>query len=318
MKTIFTLILMLYLGPLSAQSPSPGVITTDIDNFWDAHDRFKLATDSLQQADILQRYYLDRASPGLRAFMEVKGYTLADYLRLLRAYPRFWQSIRQGSIEVSAMEKSMAPQLKRLKELYPALRPASIYFTIGAMRSGGTTQGDKVLIGAELVSGNPATDISEFPPRTMQWLKGYFATIPAKNLVLLNVHEYVHTQQKTGAKTLLAQSIYEGACDFLAELVTGKTMPLPYMDYGPKNLVQLKTEFRDQMKDTNWDRWLYNSNAPGQRPGDLGYYIGYAICRDYYKKARDKKLAVAQMIELDYGNGAAVDNFLAKSGFFGN
>ncbi|SEL79552.1 hypothetical protein SAMN05421740_11076 [Parapedobacter koreensis] len=47
-----------------------------------------------------------------------------------------------------------------------------------------------------------------------------------------------------------------------------------------------------------------------QTMGDLGYFMGYAICKSYYEKAHDKKLAIKAIIELDYADLAATKQFL--------
>jgi hypothetical protein len=48
----------------------------------------------------------------------------------------------------------------------------------------------------------------------------------------------------------------------------------------------------------------------------LGYYIGYEICKSYYAKSKDKKKAIAEIINLDYSDENAVLAFVEKSGFF--
>jgi hypothetical protein len=85
-----------------------------------------------------------------------------------------------------------------------------------------------VLIGAELVAGTRETDISEFTGGMHAFLERYFASRPSANLVPLNVHEYVHTQQRGIGQTVLARAIREGSADFVTELVTGRRMPLGY------------------------------------------------------------------------------------------
>ncbi len=185
------------------------------------------------------------------------------------------------------------------------------------MTSGGTTQGDKVLIGTELALGDPGVDISELPERTHRWLEGYFATRPADMLTLLNVHEYVHTQQKGPGPTLLAQSLYEGAADFVAERVAGKLPPLPYVQYGPGHLAAIKARFAREMDASDYGSWLYNSNGDSVfGVGDLGYFVGYAICKAYYERAADKREAIREIIELDYTDALAAKAFLDASGFY--
>ncbi|WP_316738027.1 DUF2268 domain-containing putative Zn-dependent protease [Pedobacter aquatilis] len=299
-----------------AQQPKQTIVTTDIDNFWLTFDELKTTTDSLKQLDILQTKYVDKGTPGLKAFMEAKGYTTVAWLDCIRKYPKYWASIRAKTYKVKSLSTQFNPYLKKFKKLYPELKPASIYFCIGAMRSGGTTQGDKVLIGAELATGDLDVDISELPQNTKNWLNTYFGTNPFKDIVLLNMHEYVHTQEKRNGNTLLAQCVFEGTADFVAELITGKVPSMPYMSYGKTNHDLLKKKFKAEMFLPEFSGWLYNGNSNQFGVGDLGYYMGYSICKDYYDKAENKQAAIKELIELDYGNDEVVESFLKKTNYF--
>jgi len=89
-----------------------------------------------------------------------------------------------------------------------------MYFTIGGLRSGGTTSDSMVLIGAEIAMGDSTTDVSEMPNK---WLKNVFAHQRPDNIVPLNIHEYIHTQQPShGGDYLLSQTIIEGGCMLMA------------------------------------------------------------------------------------------------------
>ncbi len=309
-------LMILALPGLGWSDETPEVESSDIDRFWAAYDRIVATPDDAERQRILDQVFLAPGTPGLKAFMQAKGYDAACYLDAIRRYPKFWASVRAGTLALKSRGGEFAPGIARFRALYPALRPAGIYFTIGCLRSGGTTLGDKVLIGAELAGGGPRTDVSELPERMSRALGGYFRSEPGKQLVLLNMHEYVHTQQRGPGPHLLAQAMYEGAADFVAERITGQVPALPYMDYGPRNEAALKREFRTRMHDPDWSGWLYNGPGNAHGVGDLGYYIGYAIMRDYYGRAPDKPRALAEIIELDYRDGAAVEAFLERSGFY--
>lgn len=59
-------------------------------------------------------------------------------------------------------------------------------------------------------------------------------------------------------------------------------------------------------------RWLYNqgtSSATPQRPGDLGYFIGYRIVQAYYAQQTDKAAALRDIIGI-----RNADDFLPRSG----
>ncbi|MDN3587785.1 DUF2268 domain-containing putative Zn-dependent protease [Pedobacter aquatilis] len=317
MRHLFTLLISCLLTIQAiAQQSKQTIVTTDIDNFWFAFDEIKSTTDSLKQLDILQKQYVDKGTPGLKAFMEAKDYTTAAWLNCIRKYPKYWASIRPKTYKVKSLSTQFNPYLKKFKKLYPELKPASIYFCIGAMRSGGTTQGDKVLIGAELATGDLDVDISELPQNTKNWLKTYFGSNPFKDIVLLNMHEYVHTQEKSNGNTLLAQCIFEGTADFVAELITGKVPSMPYMTYGKTNHEMLKNKFKTEMFVNEFSGWLYNGTSSEFGVGDLGYYIGYSICKNYYDKAENKKAVIKELIELDYGNNEVVEDFLKKTNYF--
>src|SRR5476649_1658089 len=143
---------------------APRVVTADIDTFWAAYDSARSTSDSLAQLRIIQTRYIDRGTPGVAAFMAAKGYTAESWVGAIRRYPKFWASIRPNTYEAKQSATKLEPYIARLRALYPALRPATIYITVGALASGGTTLDSAVLIGAEF-TGTPETDITEFEPR---------------------------------------------------------------------------------------------------------------------------------------------------------
>ncbi len=305
--------------PAPAHQPSStqiAIVTEDIGRFWEAYDAVRRTDDSAQQLGLLQTLYLDRGTPGLHAFMEAKGYTAGTYVDAIRAYPKYWDSVRPKTGNVQASLGRVAAYLDRFRQLYPGLKPASVYFEIGALRSAGTTLEDKVLIGAEMAMGDPTVDTSQMPQGLQRFLSGYFASKPADSLDLLIVHEAVHTQERGDRKNLLSQAIYEGVADFVAEQVTGRMPDLPYVTYGPKNDAQIRTAFVRDMHANDYSGWLYNGtdNAFGVR--DLGYYVGYTICARYYARSPDKRRAIREMIELDFADPVAVEAFANRSGYF--
>ena len=50
----------------------------------------------------------------------------------------------------------------------------------------------------------------------------------------------------------------------------------------------------------SFDNWLYNGEESKKRPADLGYYIGYEICKAYYENSKDKPKALIEIIELNW------------------
>ncbi|GHH56376.1 hypothetical protein [[Pseudomonas] boreopolis] len=299
------------------ETATVGVVDSDIALFWQVYDRVRAEPERDRQLQLLQHGYLDQGSPGLAAFAQAKGYDAAAYVDAIRAYPRYWDSIRPRTGLVAPVVGRVERHLRRLRQLYPGLRDASIYLEVGALRSAGTTLDDKVLIGVELAAGDGTVDTSQMPERLQRFFAGYFASRPLDNLDLLLVHEAVHTQQRGARGSLLAQAVYEGVADFVAEQVTGRLPELDYVRYGPAHDAAIRAAFRKDMAGNDYSGWLYNDadNPFGTR--DLGYYVGYAICAGYYRASADRAAAIRTMIELDLADAAAVQRFVDASGYFG-
>jgi hypothetical protein len=309
--TAFTF-LNLFIAAVGQDNKNQKVFTSDIDNFWRAYDSCRTTNDSLKQLHYIQTLYIDKGTEGLKAFMEVRDYTADLWVSLIRQYPKFWLSIRPNTLAVKSKAKEIEQSIEKLKKIYPKLKEAKMYFTVGGLRSGGTTMTDMVLIGTEIATGNATTDVSEFPNK---WLEGVFKSQQSNIIVPLNIHEYVHTQQKGQTQNLLGQAIKEGACDFVTELVMGKPLQNNYLIYGKQHEAELKELFKLDMFRPAYSNWLYNGSTI-KTMADLGYFMGYAICKAYYNHSPDKKRAVKDIIELDYSNTTAVENFLAKSKYY--
>ncbi|RAJ88183.1 hypothetical protein CLV59_101950 [Chitinophaga dinghuensis] len=313
-KSICLLLSVFTVTTAFSQGKSP-IVTTDIPLFWNAYDAVTATTDSSRQAALLQTMYFDKGSAGLKAMMEARRYTVKDYMNAIRRYPEFWKTIRPNMMKVDKYAAEIQKGITAFKKIYPA-KPASIYFTVGAMRSNGTTQADKVLIGAEIAMADSSVVTTEFPDQ-LGYLKTFFSSNPIKDLPFLNIHEYVHTQQKsTIGELLLTQCVIEGVAEFVAVKAMGIPSPNPPIAFGKANDIALKEAFSKCMFSPFTDNWLYNNakNAFGMR--DLGYYMGYAICEKYYEQAKDKKAAIKSMIELDYNNESLLYQFVDSTHYF--
>jgi len=313
-KFICTIFLCFIITAISLEQSSAQqkVFTKDIDNFWTAYDSIRTTKDSLKQIHFIQTLYIDKGTPGLKAFIDARDYSAQLYVELINKYPKFWNSIRPNTLTVKSKAKEIENSIQKLRSIYPELKNANIYFTIGGLRSGGTTTDDMVLIGTEIATGNASTDVSQLPDK---WLAGVFKETSIDNIVTLNVHEYIHTQQNGESENLLAQAIKEGSCDFISELVTGKPLQRDYIKYGKQHENELKGKFKQGMFSTAYSRWLYNG-AKADSVADLGYFMGYEICKSYYNNAKDKKQAVKDIIELKYSDATGVETFLKKSKYY--
>jgi hypothetical protein len=307
------LILFMFAGPsgLFGQDTT-NVFTSDIDNFWIAFDSVQSIQEKDQQVQIMQSLYVDKGTPGLRSFMQLRKFDAGKLVESIHKYPKFWRSIRENTLKVSPLVPDIEKYVGAFRLLYPEMRKASIYFTITPARAAGVAIDSTALIGTEIAMGNRYTDVSEFPDKR---LANFFKPRETNNIVPVAIHEYVHTQQRTEGKVLLGQCIYEGACDFITELVLGAPLTHAYLSYGKKHRQQLKKAFKKELFTEDFSNWLYNGNKTTTM-GDLGYYMGYAICKAYYRHAKDKKQAIKEIITLDYADLSAIKAFLAASRYY--
>jgi len=183
------------------------------------------------------------------------------------------------------------------------------------MRTNGTTRDSSVLIGSELAMADDQTDISEFSGRSREWLETYFGANPIDGLVLLNVHEYVHTQQNPIAQNLLYQVVYEGIAEFASVKAMNVPSDAPAIEFG-KNNPGVRELFEREMFHEKTYEWMWSSAPNDFGVRDLGYYIGYAIAEIFYENSEDKLAAIETLIELDYSNQAAIDQFIDETHFF--
>ena len=307
------IILFTFLLQFTFAQKSSKIYTSDIDNFWIAYDSINKVNDYQQKLKIINKLYIDKGTKGLHKLMEMRYYTDSIYVDAITDYPKFFNSIRENTLSIKKKEKELNKGIKSFKKLYPELKDAEMYFTIGGLRTGGTVSGNMVLVGAEVAMGNPATDVSEFEN---DFYENTFKNQSNDRLIFLNLHEYVHTQQKGYTNVLvLTQAIREGACDFMTELILKSPLNTSYSKYGRSNLDELKVQFKKEMFSSDLSNWFYNGLKMGDK-ADLGYYIGYEIAKSYYQNAKNKKQAIKDIIELNYHDEAKVEEFLRKSKFY--
>mgnify|MGYP006140385067 CR=1 FL=1 len=311
-KRILIVLCLLTLGGNLYAQKQTFISTTDIDHFWTAYDAIQQAKDFSEKIFIINEQYINKGSKGLKAFMEVRQYNDTLWVELIDKLPKFWNSIRANTLNIKHKTAELEKAIIKLKDIYPELKPAEMYFTIGGLRSAGTVKDNMVLVGAEIATGNASIDVSEF---TNNWLKNVFQGQSLDNIVSLNIHEYIHTQQKPNGSSLLSQVIREGSCDFIAELSIQKPLQTKYLSYGKANALSIKELFKKEMFLSDYTNWLYNGSQRSE-DADLGYYVGYEICKAYYQQAKNKTQAIKDIIELDFSNVQDVELFLERSGFY--
>ena len=304
-KIISTLIILTFLNQASAQK----IFTSDINNFWTAYDSIQKVENS--KSEILENLFLSKKTEGLNAFMQIKNFDNDDYLKAFEKYPKFWNSIRPNTLIDAKRIQTINKALTKLKKLYPNNSKGNIYYTIGTLKSGGTTNNEDLLVGIEKIVGNENTIVSEFENENLQKM---FQFSKITTIEQVTIHEFIHTFQKDGEINVLSKAIKEGSCDFVAELILDKKFNSHYIDFGFKNYEQVKSQFKSEMFSQNFGNWFFNSNA--SKNPDLGYFVGYVISKKYYENSKDKKKAIKDIIELDFNSEPDIVQFLDRSKYF--
>ncbi len=311
-----TLMLVVLLVSCDFTRQPENIVTTDIDNFWMAYDAVITTKDSTKQQAYLKELFLEKGTPGLEAIMQARRYTPQSYLDAINNHPLFWESMRENMEKAKDLGGEMETGINQLRKLYPELKPAKVYFTVGAFKTNGTTLDSLVLIGSELALADSTTVSKEFSEKHSH-LKPFFASNPRKNIVFLNVHEFVHTQQKNAVgSNLLARCLHEGVAEFIAEQATEQPSPNYCISFGKANNFKVRDAFEKEMFSPYIYNWLMNDFNNEFQQRDLGYYIGYAIANNYFLAAPNKSIAIKEMIELDYTDEYALEQFIDKTSYF--
>ncbi|AWG23431.1 hypothetical protein FFWV33_18790 [Flavobacterium faecale] len=309
MKNLLLLLTVLIFGRSFGQTPEFVISTADITHYWQAYDSLQKATDRVKQLRFVQEIYLDQATIGEKHFMVSRNHSAELLLDNILNYPKFWISLRSFTTEIQGRKKEIETAMLRFASLYPSFKQPDVYFTIGCLNSGGTTKNSEILIGAEIACATSAVDASELNP----WLQSMFSA--NGDIVSLVAHEAGHTQQKMSDdenhdnSNLLGKCIREGSCDFISELVVQRPIKASYMTYGHAHEEEIWKLFQADMLGDETKNWLYNGDNAPYGIADLGYFIGYKICKSYYESSKDKKKALKDIIELDYTQKSVMQFF---------
>lgn len=301
------MVVLWMMAAYSAINAQPRVITSDISNFWTAYDSILKVKELYLQEKIITDLYLGKASPGLIELVRVRKLTAQRYVEVISKYPGFWSSVRKPTLQLTLGKVAMDNVMVRFESYFPSAT-SELYFVIGCIATGGTTDKNHVLIGTEIAAATAATDASELNP----WLQNIFSQ--QQGIDYFVAHELVHTQQGPVNGTLLAQCLKEGMADFMAELILQRPIQTPYMVYGAAYQDELLAKFFKESGSKDFSNWLYNGSKMTDGSADAGYFIGYIICKKFYERATNKEVALTEIRNLDYKSTRKLQDFVKKSG----
>ena len=291
-KIPLTLLILLIFGFANSQNKQI-IETSDIENFWNAFDMLKDASNKNDSINIIQTEYIDKSTEFFKEFIKVRNFKAEEYVSLIYKHPKFWTSIRKETENVRNKKDDIEKILDKYEKVIPNFKRPNVCFAIGCLRTGGTVSDNLILIGTEIAASTSKTEKSELS----NWLKTVIGTFG--DIVSMVSHETIHTQQKKGySRDLVVHTVSEGVADFLSEKISGLTINKIAFEYGMENDCDLRKEFllNYSKNKTEISNWLYNGSISKDRPADLGYYIGYRIAEEYYNQTANKEKAILDLL----------------------
>ncbi len=278
----------------SDQTARASIHTEDVGRFYRVYD----AAGGYPTADQLQHDYLDRGSDGLRLFAKLRNITGARIATTLAEHPETYSNAKRCMAVLPHVRRRVDMALRKLGRLYPEARFPPVTIAVGRGRPVGVSgPGEGVMIGLEALCAT-----------------NYLNPNVEDRFVHVIAHEYAHAQQSPilandEHPTVLEVSLVEGAAEFTGEMISGEVAYSQSAAANKGRELEIETAFAADEDKTDLSRWLYNGTA--EKPGDLGYWIGYRIVKAYYQHAADKRRAFKDILEMTDPKA-----FLARSGWY--
>jgi len=276
-----------------AQSAETMIHTDDVDLFYKVYD----AADGHPIAEQLQRDYLDAGSEGLHNLAKLRNVSGVRIADTLSKHPELYVKARGCTAALPRVRERVEVALRNLVRLYPQARTPPVTIAVGRGKPVGV--------------GSPVTglQIGLEALCSAEWMNPNVED----RFVHVIAHEYAHLQQVRELvddehPTVLERSLIEGAAEFVAALTSGKTGYAHFDALTKGREREIETAFVADVDQTELSRWVDNSTM--EKGNDLGYWVGYRICKAYYRRATDKRQALREILELSDPHA-----FLAKSGW---
>ena len=276
--------------------PGPVIHLEDVDSFYKLYD----ATDGHPTADQLQHNYLDPGSDGLHSLAKLRNITGARIVDTLAKHPEYYTNARRCTSVLPQVRARLVVAFGKLSGLLPEAQFPPVTIVVGRGKPVGVADATGVMIGLEALCA-------------VQWMNPNLED----RFVHVIAHEYTHVQQallspalyNKDKPTVLEASLVEGAAEFTAELISGEIGNSNLKASTKGHEKEIESAFVPDEDKTNFSNWLYNGSM--EKPGDLGYWVGYRIVKSYYEHAADKRQAFREILRMNDAKA-----FLKKSGWY--
>lgn len=301
-KLVIIVIILITNTSIYAQRPNypvqaekAAIIFSDLENFSIAFSLLSEETDTIK---VLNDYYFDKATVGLKEFMGRHGLNAKMLKNSIRKYPEKYEQLPDFIAKLPSLKKKMLPVFEKFGEIVPNTMYAPTYLLVGANR--GIAQASQY---GQLVT-------------VMRLLNR------EEKLFQIVVHELAHFQQ---AKTLggpkyvslyskpnnmLELCLREGGAEFITKQVLPGMTQEKSLQYFNENENRLKAKFIEDLKSQNTKMWLWESVGNKEYPQLLGYVMGYKIWEHYFHSKQNRNLVINEILGIDNA-----DACVEKSGY---
>jgi hypothetical protein len=278
----------------SGPESGPVIQIEDVTLFYKVYD----AAGGHPTANQLQHDYIDAGSDGLHHLAEARRVTGTAIAKNLEVHPEMYSDAKRCMAVLPRVRERLQAALLKLKSLYPEAKFPPVTIAVG--------RGKPVAIGSP-VSG---VQVGLEALCATNWLNPNVED----RFVHVIAHEYAHVQQARALvddehPTVLEMSLIEGAAEFAGEMISGEVSYPQFTESTKGREKEIETAFVPDEDKTDISKWLYNSTL--EKPGDLGYCVGYRIVKSYYQRAPDKTQAFREILQMTDPKA-----FLAKSGWY--
>jgi hypothetical protein len=288
---LFGPLCLLLVGAAPARLPS--IYTDDVTRFFRVYD----AAAGHPTPEQLQHQYLDPGSSGLHELARLRNVTGTAIAHAIEVEPAIYAHARDCMAVLPRVELRFRSALSTLVQRYPEANLPPVTIAVARTKPVAMADPAGVRIGLEALCAT-----------------AYLNPNVEDRFVHVIAHEYAHAQQSPALldadnPTVLQASLMEGVGEFTAELISGAPGDLAAAALARGHEKEIETRFAADESKRDLSAWLYNGTH--ERPGDLGYWVGYRIVKSYYQHHRDKRLALREI----YGMTDA-SAFLEHSGWY--
>ena len=262
---------------------------------------FGAARRDTTRARALLREYVVSGSPAVRDYYTIRYRSVeAMYQQMIQDHPTLYEQTQQvfANSVFDIIRQETVSMMRTFAALYESAVFPKVYVVSGLNNSGGTATNLGLFVGGEKFIKPIATDDGRLNKQQLDSMNSF------EGMQGLIMHELMHFQQNyqddENISKVLGKIIHEGVCDFLVELCSGearKEDKITYLDQ-PKNMKFIADEFKKDRYGEDLSRWMYNGDIK-DRPVDIGYTLGYLVCKSYYKNSPDKQKAIYTLLNTD-------------------